>query len=271
MVYLSAIITPGFKNRALDYQLACKVAEFFQAQGATIDFSKTCLLTAAKTDLPDLQTTWAFEDITATWSADLQGSWSYRKLVPAYAFAALPFKVVAVKADSILGKTSWALSRGVTSVQNWFGYGKPQTTSMNLLSAPFQHAPRYQQMDDLVVQRVNFLVNGAYTDAFTQLATSALQCDETPFIPEKAHQGSYCFVLKDNQLSLVIIPQRFPKLEFPDEDGGITPQMREIYHKECAVYDDFLESSKAALRAYQDFLIAAFGWRILDGVDGLYE
>jgi hypothetical protein len=124
--------------------------------------------------------------------------------------------------------------KGLSKIKGWFRTSKDTIPHSNTLSAPWNEKE----------WQVHLLEKGIYQDAFTYLSTQALQTDETPFVAEKECRGSYQFVLHNQELRLEPIHRT------TDRD---IPRMI------------------AAIEAYRTYLKRTFAWRILDGVDSLFE
>lgn len=177
------IVTPGFNNRSLDYDLASVVAEFLK-KGNTL---KEELDLSNANVASDLQIKWQFEDITQEWALKRQKGSPYD-----HNFFALPFKVIEVKPASTWQKISWAFSRGYRWIKKQFGGGKYFANKQTYKALPWK----------LETEQTQFLHLGAFNDPFTLLATEVLQQDETPFVAQAECLGSYCFILENGTLQL---------------------------------------------------------------------
>ncbi len=221
------IATPGFGNRTQDYELASRVARAVGESSLDnliangVDFS-------AVTDIdPALRTQWQVKDVTAGWHEELQRSsslyyWTYHVFYTP--FPSVRVRHVEIKPASKWTRLSSYMGDKFRSVGSWFGW-KASPVAQGNYTRPLNE------------ERSHLLQHGLYQDSFTQLAAEALRADETPFVAEYAAQGSYRFILRDNQIHLQPL------------NAACTP-----------------EEIKGAVQAHLSFLRATFGWRILDNI-----
>lgn len=163
------VLTPGFNCRAVDYQLACRIADSFKKDKELVDLSNE------KNILPELQQTWEMIDITKKWYDDLDVFFGE-------GFDPESVRVIQIK------PSSW-FQRGLFSIKSWFG-----NDTGSLLSF-------YLPWDEKGWES-HVLEDGLFNDPFTCLASQALQKDETPFVTDKACRGSYRFIIRDQKLML---------------------------------------------------------------------
>lgn len=229
------IITPSFKDRSLDYQLARLAANFINKQnqlppGLNLSDEKVEGIAS------DLRKSWQFTDVTEKWSKGCQAdNIVSRTLTTLHTFKNLPYKVIEIKPVTWSDTLSWNASRAFSWLKTWVVSEK----------AYVEHPEPLKATCTLEGSKTSFLLNGAFTDPFTQLATAALKRDETSFISERDFAGSYRFAWDKKNAELRLEPISVKPLQpaSGEEDPAI-----------------------AAVIAYRDFLKVTYGWRILDAI-----
>jgi|GEM_PF-4030616 len=173
--------TPGFANRADDYQLAEKIQEFIRSLPSLDSWIAWEYPSLKKGGNPDLQGRWQIREVTAEEFRKFQdGSIIYKR-----DFADPGVRIFSIEPMSRLRALSLALQRLFPFLQ-----GLPESTKK--MALPF----------DARNPTAMFFQGGSFQDPFTRLSERALQRYESPFISEHKTRGSYHFTLEDGILSL---------------------------------------------------------------------
>lgn len=226
------IQTPGFSNRAVDYELADVISDALsQAPNFATAMTQGVDLSKEKKASTEIQKKWELCDTSEAWSKKLQKGSFYN-----HSFNSLKTRVIELRPASYYQKATNAFSSGIAYLVSWVWTRHPYVKTTVQRQLVWQEGAWQESL----------INNGAFTDPFTSLAKEALQTDETSFVSEQPCTGSYRFELKNNLLRLV-----------PIADGS--------------AMNTTVDDIRAAVVAYRDYLKKTFAWRILDSIEKKFQ